>query len=272
MKGQITTFFWNLDKKATPLLKIVQDNGLENYIALKRNKHIHVVKDHGKYCTGYYSKGEFHECPKQEEIVNGKQCRSCKLKDEFLTCARCTGKQCTADREVMKSCLHKTHFLYITLIGDKIKVGVTKAGRYLKRWIEQGSDYSCIISSANGLEIRRKEHLLSKEITDKVRTSEKIRMFMRDNREKLQKWLNEKKLQVPIINVRRYYDGIDSIPTVPSVYDGLLNGRIVCVKGNVLVFEKENEFGSISIYRFKGCSGRYVDVPRIRPVLYSGTN
>jgi len=35
-------------------------------------------------------------------------------------------------------------------------------------------------------------------------------------------------------------------------------------------FEKEAEFGAISVYRYKGCDGRYVDVPRIRPVLYSG--
>jgi hypothetical protein len=37
-------------------------------------------------------------------------------------------------------------------------------------------------------------------------------------------------------------------------------------------FEKEAVFGRISIYRYKGCDGRYVDVPRIRPVIYTGKN
>ncbi len=37
-------------------------------------------------------------------------------------------------------------------------------------------------------------------------------------------------------------------------------------------FHKEAEFGAISIYRFKACQGQYVDVPKIRPVLYTGKN
>jgi hypothetical protein len=38
------------------------------------------------------------------------------------------------------------------------------------------------------------------------------------------------------------------------------------------LFEKEAVFGAISIYRYKGCIDRYVDLPRIRPVLYAGRN
>jgi hypothetical protein len=37
-------------------------------------------------------------------------------------------------------------------------------------------------------------------------------------------------------------------------------------------FEKEAAFGDISIYRYKYCNSRYVDVPRIRPVIYTGKN
>jgi hypothetical protein len=242
MIGHVTSFFYNLDKTATPLLKIVKDDGIENYLPLKRNKKIEVKKDFGKYCTGYFSNGEFHSCPDNAEIKTGWKCRTCMSKDGYLKCARCTGSYCNASLEIRKNCFEKTHFLYITLIGNKIKVGVTRAGRYLKRWIEQGSDYSCLISSGTGLEVRRKEHILSQEITDKVRTTEKIKLFMKDNKEILQKFLKDKKLEVPIINVRKYYEGIDSIPKKPCVYDGLLNGRIVCVKGKIIVFEKEKEY------------------------------
>ncbi len=38
------------------------------------------------------------------------------------------------------------------------------------------------------------------------------------------------------------------------------------------LFEKEAVFGAISIYRYKGCIDRYVDLPRIQPVLYTGRN
>ncbi len=36
-------------------------------------------------------------------------------------------------------------------------------------------------------------------------------------------------------------------------------------------FEKEAQFGKISLFRYVGCSGRYVEVPKVRPVLYAGS-
>jgi len=36
------------------------------------------------------------------------------------------------------------------------------------------------------------------------------------------------------------------------------------------LFEKEKVLGAISIYRYKGCDNLYVDVPAIRPVIYTG--
>lgn len=38
------------------------------------------------------------------------------------------------------------------------------------------------------------------------------------------------------------------------------------------LFAKEAAFGPISIYRYRGCDGRYVDVPKIRPVVYTSKN
>ncbi|HIJ57212.1 MAG TPA: hypothetical protein HPQ03_13980 [Deltaproteobacteria bacterium] len=37
-------------------------------------------------------------------------------------------------------------------------------------------------------------------------------------------------------------------------------------------FRKEAEFGQLSIYRYEQCDGRYVDIPKFRPVLYKGKN
>ena len=37
-------------------------------------------------------------------------------------------------------------------------------------------------------------------------------------------------------------------------------------------FRKEAEFGQLSIYRYVRCNGRYVDIPKFRPVLYKGKN
>lgn len=242
MKGHLTSFFWTLDKKATPWIKIVRDNGLEKYYPLKRNTEIRVIKDFGKKCTGYYKNGKKYECPSNEIIKYGTQCKKCRQEHDYLNCAKCNGSKCTASTKLRETCFKKTHFLYLTIIGDKIKVGVTRAGRYLKRWIEQGSDYSCIISSGTGMEVRRKESILSKEITDRLKTTQKIKLFMKDNKDLFQEFLQHKKLNVPIINVRKYYEGLDKIPKKPCIYDGLLNGRIVCVKGKIIVFEKKEEY------------------------------
>jgi hypothetical protein len=65
---------------------------------------------------------------------------------------------------------------------------------------------------------------------------------MKENKDLLEEFLYKKKLDVPIINVRKYYEGIDHIPKTPCVYDGLLNGRIVCVKGKIIIFEKDDDY------------------------------
>jgi len=36
------------------------------------------------------------------------------------------------------------------------------------------------------------------------------------------------------------------------------------------LFEKEATFGDITLFRYTECNGRYVDVPKVRPVLYTG--
>jgi len=37
-------------------------------------------------------------------------------------------------------------------------------------------------------------------------------------------------------------------------------------------FEKEAAFGPISVYKYKGCDEQYVDIPKVRPVIYTGKN
>ena len=40
--------------------------------------------------------------------------------------------------------------------------------------------------------------------------------------------------------------------------------------GRISFFEKEKDFGPLSVYRYTNCSGLYVDLPKLRPVLYAG--
>jgi tetratricopeptide (TPR) repeat protein len=43
------------------------------------------------------------------------------------------------------------------------------------------------------------------------------------------------------------------------------------IQGSSL-FEKEADFGPLSLYRYKDCQSLYVDLPKARPVLYAGKN
>jgi hypothetical protein len=38
------------------------------------------------------------------------------------------------------------------------------------------------------------------------------------------------------------------------------------------LFEKEADFGPLSVYRYRNCRGLYVDVPKVTPVLFTGKN
>jgi hypothetical protein len=38
------------------------------------------------------------------------------------------------------------------------------------------------------------------------------------------------------------------------------------------LFEKQADFGPLSVYRYKDCQGLYVDIPKMCPVLYTGKN
>lgn len=242
MDYHITGFFWTLDRKAKPFLELTTKNGFIEYLQLKRNNKLNIVRELKKKCTGYFKDGKHFSCPENSELKSGKQCINCRSKDEFNVCASCDGTKCSASEEKMKKCLESTHFLYLALIGDKIKVGITHSGRYLKRWIEQGADYACLINSDNGLNIRAKEKSMASELIDRVSTTEKIKNFMKDDRTVLDNYLKEKNIQANIINVRRFYEGIDCIPKMPCVIENLPNGRIVCVKGKILVYEKEDEY------------------------------
>ncbi|VVB75870.1 Uncharacterised protein [Candidatus Tiddalikarchaeum anstoanum] len=242
MKCHVTGMFWTLDKKAKPFLELTKEDKSKEYVHLKRNTTIKVLNEFGKKCTGYFENGEHKICPDNLTINYGKQCSVCRSKDSFNICASCDGSKCSATEDVMKKCLSTTHFLYLVLIGEKVKVGITSAGRYLKRWIEQGADYACLIGSDNGLNIRALEKNMAKEVTDRISTSAKIKSFMKDDRELLAAFLKEKNMETNITNVRKFYEGLDSIPKTPCVHEGLVNGRVVCVKGKILIFENNENY------------------------------
>jgi hypothetical protein len=64
---------------------------------------------------------------------------------------------------------------------------------------------------------------------------------------------------------------------LPSYFDLYNVSQLILVSdeakkavGTIPLFEKEKDFGPLSVYRYTNCSGLYVDLPKLYPVLYAG--
>ena len=81
------------------------------------------------------------------------------------------------------------------------------------------------------------------------------------------------KTPVPYILSRMNPDGL------PAYFDLYNISQLILVSDEAKkaiqgssVFEKEADFGPLSLYRYKDCQSLYVDLPKVRPVLYAGKN
>ena len=64
---------------------------------------------------------------------------------------------------------------------------------------------------------------------------------------------------------------------LPSYFDLYNVSQLILVSdeakkavGSISLFEKEKDFGPLSVYRYTHCSGLYVDLPKLVPVRYAG--
>jgi hypothetical protein len=55
-------------------------------------------------------------------------------------------------------------YVYLAVFGARLKVGVTREDRFVTRWVEQGADGALRVLTGNGSEVRRLEHMISKQL------------------------------------------------------------------------------------------------------------
>ncbi|TRO49186.1 DUF2797 domain-containing protein, partial [Candidatus Bathyarchaeota archaeon] len=139
----------------------------------------------GRFCVGYkgLSAGggghldswrEQRPCPNRAEVVRGSQCRGCSSADVMRACLRCDGTVCSAPPSVREACEAGTAYVYLASFGDgRIKAGVSRGRRVLKRWVEQGADVALRVLRGDGREVRRFEGRIQKELgaLNQVRSS-----------------------------------------------------------------------------------------------------
>ena len=130
----------------------------------------------GRFCVGYTGlswKGGGHldawreqrPCPNGMEVERGVRCRDCSSADVMRACLRCNGTVCSAPSEVMRACETSTVHVYLATFGDgRVKAGVSRRRRVMKRWVEQGADVALRVLVGNGMEVRRFESRIQREL------------------------------------------------------------------------------------------------------------
>lgn len=121
-------------------------------------------------CTGYFSGvGEREPCPGFRRLESGSQCPECRRKDVFSGYVE--GRR-GAD---VDSSVEFT--VYLARCGGEVKVGVTRRGKLMRRWVEQGADEAVELrSSLTSQEALDHETRLSTEydVGERVRKEDKL--------------------------------------------------------------------------------------------------
>ena len=246
----------------------------------------------GRYCVGYMglsSRGggyidswrEQRPCPNKRSLERGVRCGECSSADVMRACIRCNGTTCSAQPEVRGACEASTANVYLASFGDgRVKAGVSRGRRVTKRWVEQGVDVALRVLTGDGMEVRRFEGRIQRELgaLNHVSSSQKIDPIRKSADVEaavtlLEAWKGRVHDLFPAENhvdeapqvVLPLYGlpEIDKRPLRLRVKEGLeASGRILGVKGPVLFMEMNGLPHSLRLNRLLG---RRIETQGITP-------
>lgn len=233
-----------------------------------------------RYCTGYISEDEkFMSCSSSSTLdskpSSNTTCIDCSSKHAFACRAFCKGEICTpSSSRVKEICDANITQVYLTLIGDKLKVGVST--NTMRRWLDQGSDYSVILWKGDGLIARRIENQIgrSSDIGMRVTFKEKIKalknikskkeakQILESKRENLNSNLDLSKTEEyskEFFNLIQYQGKITNsvlsnvTPILQSIKEQtLIFGDLIAFKGSMLILQ---DAGTFYVYNLKQLLG-----------------
>ena len=248
-----------------------------NKLVLTSGSNLSFRVETGRYCTGYYelSRGDednfdswrsLHPCPYDLEITRGTRCLGCRTNDTMIQCIRCDGSTCNAIPDIREKCRKSTTYVYLAAFRNRIKAGVSRDRRILKRWIEQGADAARIVLKGNGLEARRYEKRIQTKLgaSNHVLSSQKIvpakRASIDVSLELLENYSDRVYRLIPDadkvneepVNLLPFYrlPEINGRPMPLKVQPGLqINGIILGVKGPILYVEMASQTYALDTHR-----------------------
>jgi hypothetical protein len=198
----------SIDNSITPYL-LYWDTAFEKVQAqtLSKNEHITWSIQGPNRCTGYRNAdGKRMPCPERVILQKGRyRCGPCTAMDYLDNCMKCNGSSCVAPSSRLERCQETKYAVYMVMIGEDVKVGVSNLKRLRTRWIEQGADYGTVVEIIKGGDRARRiesEIGKAKGITKAIRTSRKIGMIHRP----VELDIAEKTLKEKLLDLNRIID------------------------------------------------------------------
>lgn len=240
-----------------------------------------------RICIGHsINKKEYHLCstPTDKQYT---RCYSCEQKDFercFLFCdASKPFGNCSQNPQAYEYCKTYPCSIYIALIGNKLKVGVSF--NPLKRWINQGADVAVeIFRAKNGFEARKLEKEISSilNIPQTIRKIQKARKINFDLNQSLPKFTEVKEKVISLLESNKveslesnllyqdtylasFYGKISRINVNPIFNDidktKHIVGTIVGVKGNLIVTKVDQSYYVSNLSRAIGYTVSFSEEP-----------
>ncbi len=212
-------------------------------------------------CIGYFDGKKRLQCP-ELSLSASARCDKCQIRDWFHNCKKCDGTKCINEKR-RDDCAKEEYVIYLAVFGPILKVGISQTFRKMTRWVEQGADFAAEIRRVkDGMLARKIEATISRRlgIVDRVRGSQKNSAIFYDPNESLELLVNAIERingisDYDIHDLRSYYrlDRVTSIPDEITLKDGTeIVGRVVAVKGNLMIYEAANGFKMINLHRLSG--------------------
>jgi len=257
-------------------LETAPDETYTKYLTPGDEFHLIISKE--RMCIGHsVNKQEYSLCNKQVDQQYNR-CYNCEQQDFercFLFCdASKPFGNCTQNPQAYEYCKNNPCSVYIALIANDIKVGVSF--NPLKRWINQGADLAVeVMRAKNGFEAR----VLEKAISADLQISQTIRKTTKARKLNFDLSKSIPSFRTIIDNVRQYIEtsgveGVDSellhkehnltsyygdIPSLQSnpIFNEVektlqITGQIVGVKGKLLVTKANNSVYVTNLSRIIG--------------------
>lgn len=179
-------------------------------------------------CIGHISDDGRIPCPNFEPLESGRQCYLCRKRDIQVDYVEGrSGKQRSG-----------RHSVYMAIAGGNVKVGITRTGRVMRRWIEQGASYASVIEECKNaqealdVESRLSENGFSERIM-KVSKYESV-----DNEKQLlEEEIQDLSYETNIVDVQE--KSMYSNPERISGYvkNGKVSGEITGAKGQIIYID-----------------------------------